>query len=62
MAVAMGFFFGRWLDKKLDTEPWLMITFVVLGAAAGFRELYRIARRAAEPKDKDENKPGGSDA
>ena len=27
VAVALGYFFGRWLDGWLGTEPWLTIIF-----------------------------------
>lgn len=41
----MGWLIGRWLDKKLDTAPYLMYLFLILGFIAGFRELYRIIKR-----------------
>lgn len=41
----LGWFFGEWLDKKLSTSPYLMYLFVVIGFAAGVREVYRIIKR-----------------
>ncbi len=41
----IGWLIGDWLDKKLGTEPYLMYLFVVIGFAAGFRELFRIIKR-----------------
>ena len=49
VATAIGWAFGSWLDGKFKTEPWLMITFLILGVAAGFRGLYRAAREASRP-------------
>lgn len=59
VAIALGFFFGRWLDGMFGTEPWCMVVFSLCGVAAGFLNLFRItaqaeraeaeeARRAAE--------------
>jgi len=50
-AVLLGFFGGFWLDKKLDTLPWLTLAGAVIGLAAGF---YRVAKelfRAGEPPE-----------
>jgi len=45
IAVVIGYFGGRWLDGKLGTAPWLMWIGLAFGLAAGFRSLYRLARR-----------------
>lgn len=45
-SVLIGLFFGRWLDGKVGTEPWLMIVFLALGFAAGIRGVIRGVRRA----------------
>ena len=45
LAVVFGVLFGRWLDGKLGTEPWLMIVFLALGLVAGFRSVLRAVRR-----------------
>lgn len=42
VAVFLGFLFGRWLDSKFATTPWLMIVGVLFGIASGFKELYRL--------------------
>ena len=44
-AMAIGVGIGYWLDSVFDTTPWLLIIFMILGVAAGFRNLYR----AVEP-------------
>ncbi|MBA2368746.1 MAG: AtpZ/AtpI family protein [Candidatus Protochlamydia sp.] len=41
----LGWLIGNWLDKKLNTHPYLMYFGLIMGFAAGFRELYRIIKR-----------------
>jgi ATP synthase protein I len=42
-AVIVGAFIGWWIDRLAGTTPAFLITFVLLGAAAGFWNVYRIA-------------------
>jgi ATP synthase protein I len=44
VAIAIGWGFGFWLDRQLDSGPWLMLVFLLLGVAAGFKGLLRTAR------------------
>lgn len=44
VAIAIGFFLGRWLDRFFHTWPWLTIIFTALGIAAAFVNLFRSAR------------------
>ncbi len=46
VAIALGYFFGRWLDGLFGTDPWLMIVFALCGIAAGFVNLFRITAQA----------------
>jgi ATP synthase protein I len=46
-AVAVGGLLGWKLDEWLGTAPWLMIVLLGLGVAAGFWNIYRVAK----PKD-----------
>lgn len=49
----VGFAMGYYLDKWLHTSPWLLMVFTILGIAAGFRQLFRLAKDAKkqdEPK------------
>jgi F0F1-type ATP synthase assembly protein I len=39
--LVLSSFAGMWLDRQLDTSPWLLIVLVFLGAAAAFFSLYR---------------------
>jgi len=43
-ALAVGVGIGWVLDRWLGTGPWLLVTFVLLGGAAGMLNVYRMAR------------------
>ncbi|NOZ70065.1 MAG: AtpZ/AtpI family protein [Deferribacteres bacterium] len=45
----VGFALGYWVvDEYLDTHPWFTVILTLLGIVAGFRYLFRIARKADE--------------
>jgi ATP synthase protein I len=44
-AVVSGLLAGWLLDRWLGTKPWLLVTGVILGAAAGFYELVRTSAK-----------------
>jgi F0F1-type ATP synthase assembly protein I len=46
VAIAIGYFFGHWLDGLLNSDPWLTIGFTFCGIAAGFVNLFRITAQA----------------
>ena len=54
-AVIIGLFFGMWLDKKLGISPAMMITWLLIGFAAGMRAVFRHVaasdKLAAESQD-----------
>ncbi len=35
---------GYWLDGFWGSRPWLMVVGLLLGAVAGFRDLYRLVK------------------
>ena len=37
-------FIGVFLDRHIGTSPWLMIVFIILGVAAGFRSVYMMTQ------------------
>lgn len=41
----VGYLMGHWLDKWLDTAPYLTYLFLFLGFVAGVRETYRIIKK-----------------
>lgn len=44
-SIAVGLFFGYFLDKKLGTAPWLLLIFTVLGIASGLISLFRVIKK-----------------
>lgn len=48
VATAIGWGIGYWLDLQFGTYPWLMLVFLLLGVAAGFKGVFRAAREAQE--------------
>ena len=55
--VVVGGFIGWALDKWLETKPFLMVVFLLLGAAAGILNVIRTAKEMQEgvPLGKDLN-------
>jgi len=45
VAVVIGYWGGRWLERRWGGAPWVSLAGVLVGVAAGFRELYRVAKR-----------------
>ena len=45
LAIFGSFFLGRWLDRQLGTEPYLTLLFLLIGIAAGFRNMYVLLKR-----------------
>ncbi len=43
--IAIGTGGGIWLDKRLGTEPAFTVVGFLLGAIAGFRELFRAIQK-----------------
>ncbi len=48
-----GLLIGRYLDKKLNLNPVFTIVFLLLGFAAGVREVVLVIRKATPPDDGD---------
>jgi ATP synthase protein I len=51
-AVLIGTLMGYWADKWLGTQPWILIVGFILGAAAGFRNLFGFIAREDHDKGK----------
>lgn len=41
-SVVIGYYIGNFLDKKLGTEPWFMVFFVMMGSVAAFVEMIKL--------------------
>jgi len=50
MCLLAGVYAGQWLDKKLGSAPWLLVTGVFLGAGLGFYNIY-VKLMAAQARD-----------
>ncbi len=54
-SIAVGLFFGYFLDRWLDTAPWLLLIFTVLGIVSGLLSLFRALKKemkAGPPEDR----------
>jgi len=40
-SIIVGLFIGYLLDKKLNTSPWLLLIFLLLGIVSGFYSLFK---------------------
>lgn len=47
-SIAVGLFLGYFLDKLFETQPWLLLTFTLLGVISGFYSLLRGLSRYKE--------------
>lgn len=53
LAIAIGVWFGLTLDRWLGTKPWFFYIFLLIGIAAGFRNIQVIAGREIRRDDDD---------
>jgi ATP synthase protein I len=44
-SIAVGLLFGYVLDRWLNTRPWMLLLFLLLGVVSGFVSLFRGLRR-----------------
>ena len=43
--LAVGLLLGWWLDRLLDTSPWLLMIFTFLGVGAAFKSIFDFAKK-----------------
>lgn len=58
-ALLLGAGAGYYLDKWLDTKPWLFFLFLIFGVVAGFKNVYTDTKKilkAVEARRNNENK------
>lgn len=53
LSIAAGAGGGYWLDKRLDTRPWLTIAGVALGAVVAFTAMIRLLAWASKTRPGD---------
>lgn len=51
LLIAMGI--GYWLDERFDTDPWLLMTGVVLGFAAMVLRIWRMRGLVENPPEEE---------
>lgn len=51
MAIGIGVWFGLSLDRWFGTKPWFFYIFLLIGIAAGFKNIYVIAGREIRRND-----------
>lgn len=54
VSMAVGYFFGKWLDGKFQTGNWMTGIFSVVGVYAGFRALFKAAKQMQVDIEKEE--------
>ena len=61
-ATFVGLAMGYYLDKWLETDPWMTLIFLFLGIVSGFRNIYiltarevRREERSAQENSREEN-------
>jgi ATP synthase protein I len=42
--ILSGYFIGSYLDKRLGTDPWFLLFFLLLGIVGGFWEYLKILK------------------
>jgi hypothetical protein len=52
-SIVFGFLGGQWLDGKFGTKPYLTLLGFFFGVVAGFRAVYRAAKRMQRDTEKD---------
>jgi ATP synthase protein I len=55
MSVAIGIGIGYALDWYFETAPWWTLFWLVCGVAAGFRSLFRVAKRLEREAEEEEH-------
>ena len=51
----IGLFIGVYLDKWLDTTPWMTLIWLGIGIVSGFRNIFILTRRALREQEKDQD-------
>jgi len=55
LSVVVFFFIGRWVDGKLNTEPWFMLVGLIIGVTGGFVKFFRTVSRLGKESDREQN-------
>jgi ATP synthase protein I len=55
----IGLLIGRWIDGKLGTEPVFSIVLLIVGFAAGAKQVVRLVKLAGKNREKNQKEDGG---
>jgi F0F1-type ATP synthase assembly protein I len=50
--MAGGYFLGNYVDKKLNTAPWFMLSLVLLGIAGSFIEFFKLIKKLSRENNR----------
>jgi F0F1-type ATP synthase assembly protein I len=56
LAIAIGVYIGLKLDQWFGTKPWFFFIFMLIGIAAGFRNMFILAGRELKRNEPGEDK------
>jgi F0F1-type ATP synthase assembly protein I len=45
VSVVLGCLLGAWLDRKLNTDPWLLVIGAAAGTTVGILHVWRVSKR-----------------
>jgi ATP synthase protein I len=51
-SILIGMVMGYYLDRWLDTAPWFLLIFLVLGIVSGFRNIFILTERELKRQKK----------
>lgn len=54
----IGLAMGYYLDKWLDTSPWMTLIFLGFGIVSGFRNIFILTERELKRQAQESQKPG----
>ena len=54
LSMAVGYYAGRWIDTKAGTAPWIALVGFLVGVYAGFRQIFRAAKRMTAEAEREE--------
>ncbi len=55
----IGLLIGNYIDKKLNTGPFFLIFFLIIGFVAGARQVANVVKKAQKEDKKNENNADG---
>ncbi len=57
-ATFIGLAMGYYLDRWLDTSPWMTLIFLVFGIIAGFRNIFILTKRELKRQQEETQENG----